>query len=1436
MDMSENQYKTPLIGIPQLFFTIYSCLFLGCINLFFSQALANNLNLSPSFRFERFNEEDGFLNAQINVTLQDKFGYLWIGSAEGLSRYDGYEFEYYVHNSKDVNSLSGNVIEDIFEDSQGRIWVASWDGLDLYHRETNNFTRYNHDPDDPTTLGSPTVRAIIEDNQGILWLGRSGGLTKLNPDTNELTNIKLMEGQADDIYAYNDIASLTFDDQGDLWIGSWAAGMGVYRPESGAITWYQHDPQDTNSISSDYVWHVYFDEQGRIWVSTFGGLNRFYKEEKRFKAYRNDSNLNSISSNEVFQVEPGPDNKLWVATHHGLNLFDPEQEIFHRSLHSVQDKYSISDNVILDLHADYDGNLWISTFGGALSKLNWQYQQFAVYRHNPSDPNSMSGDAIASMFLDSQGNFWLGYRGKGLDVWDAKTGLKRNFSHQENQSDSLPFNDVTALYEDSFGNFWVGTDGRGLLSFDRSNESFTAISPPEGQEPPQYEMATVVLEYPKGTLWNGTWGGGLKRLEIGQDRYSRIYDIKNDDARGLRHRVITALAVWQGDLFIGTFGGGLYRYNFETDSFTEFRTNNSDLPGNYLVTLLPVGENELWIGTSGAGLAILEPATMTFQSIDVDDGLSGSQVTGLIEDSEGHIWTLTGNGLTRINPVTRELSVFPSKTGTLDYSDAVNTALLDDNGTLYFGSRNGMTRLTLDGLQTDSQAPLPVLNNISLNDEVLSGWHQNKGLLASDTPFQTLTYSENNLDFWFTAVHLARPKENQYQYQLHGMETQWRETNARIRKASYTNLSPGEYTFRLKTANHDGVWSEPKALFSFRITPPLWATWWAYSLYALLAILLGYGMLQFRTRTLRRQALELKALVAERTADLQAEKNKVEQLLSEKSAEFAVLSHELRTPLTLIIGPLKFLIDKVRAPEEFKASEASGMLRTTLRNASRLLRLVEHLLQLERIQHANLQDKRAIGIKAVINQTIETFQPIANEKGIKIKAENIPDLWAELVPDTLEKILSNLISNGIKYGKPGGKVDVCCYQKDTGQFHITVSDDGIGISKEEQRNVFLRYRRVRQDGNHSLVQGNGIGLSLVKELVEKEGGQIQLKSNDDKENSGSCITVTLPLCQEEPDKEALSSTDEAANLEIHLLQPEEITGTQPDAISEQVESQKPLILLVEDNPEMLSYLKQSLSANYHCILASDGLQGFELAQKHIPDLIISDVMMPEKDGFQLSKLIKETEITCHIPVVLLTAKSDIDSRLKGWQHYADEYLGKPFLGDELLLRVQNLLSIRDIIRNKFTAQIKDISPPATLIDVKSKKGNDLDIQPEKSRPGAESQGVSAKNKAFMEKLEKIIQQRFHQSELKVGDLALAMSVSDRQLVRKLKAIAGVTPNELLRSYRLQQAKIQLAEQEPVGNVAYNVGFSSHAYFSACFKAEFGIEPSVYANKQTDAAG
>lgn len=1365
-------------------------------------------------RFEQLSIEQGLSQNTVTAIVQDSQGFLWFGTREGLNRFDGYRFKTFRHEPELPGSISDNYIWSLFEDEQGVLWIGTANGgLNRYDRNTERFEHFSLNPEQPDSLSDKGVRSIYQDSAGTLWIGTNeGGLNRFDAQAGSFQH---WQHQPDDVDSISDnrVYAMVEGTRGQLWLAT-AKGINRFDIKRQHFTRFTHDPRDSNSLAHDRVRSLVKDERGRLWFGTDGGgLHRFDTKTESFERFAHipgdNSSLGNDFINALYQENA---DTLWVGTWGGgLNRFDIATGRFSRYENDPSNSNSLSANLVYSLYKDNKGVLWVGTSGGGVNKFDTRTANFGHVRHERTEQGSLSENNVRALLQDSKGTLWVGTRGGGLNRLDKGSDNFIHYNHVPGDSNSLSNGQIYTLFEDSLGFIWVGT-AAGLNRFDSNTGRFTLYAKTNGQNSISDNRIKHIIEDGPGILWIATHGGGLNRFDSNTGRFE-VFRHQRHQPGSLSHDIVTRLLIdGKGVLWVATLGGGLNRFDRNTRLFEHFRHDPNEvasLSHDRVFTLHEDVNGNLWAGTA-RGLNKLLVAQNRFKRFLPKDGLAGDVVLAILEDNRGHLWVSGNNGLSRLNNIKQTFRTFDANDGLQSNEFNLNAAFKTPEGELLFGGINGFNRFSPESIVEDTVLPpvhitgfllsnKPVPVNIESKDN--TAFTLEKAINALDE--LKLTHKQTLVTFEFAALDYANPLKNRYAYRLEGYDEDWIATDASRRFATYTRLDPGQYVFHVKASNKDGYWNEQGKRLAVLVLPPWYKTWQAYIAYVLLVVGSIVLFFRYRTRALVKRAEQLEKKVKQRTET-------INQLMEQKHRMFANVSHEFKTPLTLILNPIESMAkDPAAAPFARKLS----MIR---RNGQRLLRMVEQLLELSKLENRpSEQQFNYYSLADTLGSLLTSYQPLMDSKQLTLHHETYKDVVLHLTTDSLEMILSNLISNAVKYTPTGGRI-VVMVKADDKKVLVAVSDSGIGIDLKDQEIIFNRFTRANESHDEA-IPGAGIGLALVKELVEVNRGSIGLVSQPGK---GSTFTVTLPICKERD--MPLASFQGTATQAILDMQRDESMPVLSEVEAAKVPAGNPkaaTVLVIDDNTDMLQLLDDTLKGHYQCVCAAGGEKGLALAKELLPDVVISDLMMPDISGFDVLKQLKQSSLTDHIPVILLTAKGDTQSRIKGWSEKADEYLNKPFNPDELLSRIENLLAIRSLLRKRYHQSIEPDQNNNDKLKAQSKLS-------EPEHPTGEQSTVGV-NQVFFDKVYLVLEKYYAEESLDVSFLADQLAMSQRQLGRKMKAVLDYTPTELIRIFRLKKAAELLKQGEAPSTVAHKVGFSSHSYFSQCFKAQFDCLPSSY---------
>ena len=1345
---------------------------------------------------------EGLSAGQVRNIVQDQQGFLWIATGDGLNKYDGYGFTVYRNRPGDSTSVSYNWIQRVFIDRQGTLWAGTFGGgLNRFDPDTETFSHYRHDENDRRSLSQDHVTALFEDTQGTFWVGtQSGGLNRFDRTSGLFTRYQ-HDPEDEGSLSSNEIRMIYEDRQGTLWIGTGEAsgttpetgGLNRFDRAAETFTRYLYDPDDPSRLIDNRVQALYEDSDGVFWVGTCQrGLHRFNRETETFtRVFLKEGELSRVDPaagmegicQMVTILHEDRAGAFWVGIFgSGLAQRDRVTGTLTAYTYDTDNPQSLGSNDVWSLFEDRQGTLWVSTLGGGVARVA-SASRFRQAMHDPDDPASLSHNDVAALHVDQAGTLWVGTF-NGLNSRDGATGAFARYLHDDK---------IEAIVEDGSGQLWVGTQNSGLLRFDRTTGQATRyLHNPDDPNSLRANHVSALLEDRAGRLWVATWGGGLHRFDRTTGTFAS-YLLHPDKERGQLNNYARTRSLYedqQGTLWIGS-DKGFGRFDEEAEVIVPA------LDDGFTVGFLEDRAGRFWVIAPGLGLLRFERETGSITYFNAGNGLPSNVVLNILEDDAGFLWLSANGGLSRFDPERETFKNFGTDEG-------LRSVLFNPGsqrsaaGTFFFASPDGVLSFHPDQIDRDAQPPDMALTGLRVNNETVEH--------GSDTPLRKpmgridevrLAHTQKDVAFEYVALHYTNPAGNQYQYRLDPYDEEWIDAGTQ-RLASYTNLDPGTYVFRVKGANSDGLWSEEEASVRLTIEPPWWRTWWAYGLYGLLGVtgLFVAGRLQ-RRRLLNK---ERQRVAAERMEQIRQQNERLREIDEMKTRFLANISHEFRTPLTLTFGPIKdFLEGRFDSYEDAKPH-----FERALRNGRSLLQLINQLLKLSRIESGALKLQTGQhDLKRFLSQTSALFESLAASRGITLQVEAPPDTFLHgFDADLLENAVVNLLANAFKFTPDGGTITVHLHREANGQACIEVADTGEGIAADHLPYLFDRFYQV--DGTTTRKrEGAGIGLSLVKELVALHGGTITVES---KVGIGTRFTIHLPnvsleaagLEQEEtPAPRATTGQLVVAEVETSMV------GAAAPPASQAVSEDTTIVLLVEDNADMRAYLRDHLTHDFEVVEAEDGKGGLAKAYALVPDLVLSDVMMPEMDGLALCQALKQDARTSHVPVVLLTAKADVESRISGFETGADAYLPKPFSAEELQVRVRSLIDQRRALRAKFSRTGRETVP---------------------SEPTLPPQEV-----AFLKQVQDVVEARLSDVSFGVEVLAGEVGMSQRQLLRKLRALTGETSSELIWRLRLERAA-QLLRQNTgsVKEIAFATGFKHEASFSRSFRKVYGVSPSEYA--------
>ena len=1341
----------------------------------------------PEPLFEHFTVADGLPENSVFSMLQDHFGYLWLGTQNGLVRYDGYNMKVYTRDPNDSLSISDGNIIAIYEDKSGTLWIGTADGgLNRFDRKREIFTRYMHNPDDSTSISSNQIYSICEDKNENILVGTAEGLVSFKKSENTFKHIKKVSDNGLITQLNNAIENIIVDSLTNNIYVSNKNEILIYDSENELLLSNQNISVQENRFGM--IHSFYQAKDGTIWIGHTKGLARFNSFENTIRFFKPFSSKKNNIENNITQITEDDNGFIWCSNisflwsyrssinPDGLLCFNPVKEEFKRYKKDLQNESSISGSGISSILKDRSGVIWVGTWGFGLNKWDNKNQKFKRFSYDSIYPKGKLLGGISSLANDPEGIIWFGSLNFGLYSFNCLSDKFRNYWHDTG-------NFIICIYIENSETLWFGTHTKGLGKLNTSTGTITFFSNnPNDSSSISNNDVYYILPDGNDILWIATRGGGLNKFYKSSGKFVHyMHDSKNPKSIS-SNEILCIYKDKEGTLWIGTNNGGLTKFNQTDETFKSFRFTKFTSVGD-------IYENKngnLWIGTYQSGLHLFDrEKEKSVYNITEKNGLAKNQVNSILEDDSGNLWIGTENGLSKFDPKTHSTkNYFLSD----DFQENRYTRMSfckTSTGEMLFGTYDGFIMFHPDSIKDDPVPPQVVISNVSLfnrPDEKL----EYDGFI-SEMKELNLSYNEDDLRFDYVGLHYGDPSKNKYKYKLEGFDKDWIDAGTQ-RNAVYTNLDAGEYTFKVTACNADGVWNEEGASLKIIIPPPFWATWWAFSFYILFLLDVLYSIKKYelgRTHLKNQHKLdEVKLKEREETDRM-------------KSRFFANISHEFRTPLTLILGQIESIMSSgIKLKKK-------GKLQVANRNARRLLTLINQLLDISKIESGNMElNAEKHNIVSFLKSLFYSFESLAESKKIKLsfqsEFENLPVIFD---PDKMEKVFYNLLSNAFKFTPINGEIKVVVKELKDSIVEIKIKDKGIGIPADRLANIFDRFYQV--DGSQTREhEGTGIGLALAKEFIELHKGIITVNS---KEGEGSEFIVQLPRGKfdpekdqliELPDKDSLSTT-----INYDLENAEAETNNTGFASIGKRGNNSEIILVVEDNSDVRAYMSEQLKKEYEVSEAVNGEDGLLKAQSEIPDLIITDVMMPKMNGYEFSSKIRSDEKTSHIPVIMLTAKAGFADKIEGLETGIDAYLIKPFSLMELRVRIKNLIDQRKKLRKRFSRSA--VIKPSEVSAVSS-------------------------DQTFLKKTLAVIEKNFEDEHFSVEILAAQVNMSPSQLNRKLNALIDQPAVKLINSFRLQRAADLLKNN--TGNVAeicFGVGFNNQSYFARAFKKQFGMSPSAY---------
>jgi ligand-binding sensor domain-containing protein/signal transduction histidine kinase/DNA-binding response OmpR family regulator len=1305
---------------------------------------AHLVSAQSGLSFRQLSVNDGLSqNSAVSIS-QDQDGFLWIATQEGLNRYDGIEFVIYNKKFLDITEEKRLLLGKVYADSKNRIWIIPESSVpELLDIEKNEFEPIE---------GVIAANCIFEDQDSNIFFGTLSGQLFI-------WNERLQKAEMIWSDPSREFISISQFDHNRLLI-TFKNGIALFNTEN------QESNLLVDTENSLHFSTAKTDHEGRIWIGTLNqGIWNYNFGDKSFQPLNNLTAENSLSDDMILDIFIDSNNRIWAATYgSGIALIDKEIPEIKYHQFNKQNPRSLHYNDILCIFEDYTGTLWFGSDGAGLSFYDSYLEKFNFF-HNQQVPEDIHIDVVRAIYIDESEQVWLGTSGKGLTKYDPKTNTWKTFTHNPKEPNSIASNRVMSLEGDGKGNLWIGYQDEGLSIFNIKSGKILHFNEETYTKLP---AATIwkILKDSQNRFWLGTRNSGLIQFDPNQGVLAHFYHDPDQPQNSIPDNNVRAIIEsGSNEFWIGTENQGIAKLNLLTEKFQQIRhqpNNPNSLSSNNIKSLHLAEGNILWIGTNGAGLNRLDLNRMDVVIINTTSGLSNDVIYGILPDNQGNLWLSSNKGITKVEKLKNEDGSFPI-TNYSNYDGLAtefNTGAYfkTNDGTLYFGSLEGFYWFNAEDIALNETQPKTALTELMVFDQAIK---------ISDN-FK-LKHNQNTLTINMASLVFSSPGKNEFQYKMEGYEDNWI-NSGNNHQARYTNLSPGDYTFFAKSSNYDGIWSEEPVGINFTILPPWYLTWWAYLIYAFflaMVLIMIYQYLKWRWQM--QFNLKMKDDEAQRLKEIDEFKTNL----------FTNISHEFRTPLTLISGPIDRLISQSENPI------VKSQLNLIKQNSNRLLNLVDQLLEVTKIKSGKHQLRiRKGNLGLLIQSIVSNFFYLAAEKEMRILAvvPLMTEVWFD--SDKIEKILSNLLQNAIKYGKSGTDIRVSASLLEN---KLVLKVSNVSIQKYSQTEIAKLFDKFYKPDLKS--EGFGIGLPLIKDLVILNHGKIELDVNESSKLFSVSIHIPVDKFSFKPDE----IVEEGKDSELTSI------ATAPK------NENSPLVLVIDDNAEVRTFIANELNPYYRIIEATDGKEGMFLALKKVPDLIISDVMMPGKDGIELCKILKKDEKTSHIPIILLTAKSEETDKIKGLEVGADDYVLKPFSSKQLLIRIEKLIELRRNLRIRYSGKT-GISP------------NEI--------------AVSSTDEKFLQKVQKIVDEDLAESNFTVEEFCKKLGMSRMQLHRKLTALTGLSTTAFIRDQRLRLAIQRLEKSgESVSEIAYSVGFSSPSYFIKCFKETYQMTPSEYMERE-----
>ncbi|GAA3614913.1 two-component regulator propeller domain-containing protein [Flavivirga amylovorans] len=1323
--------------------------------------------------FSIINTSNGLSQNTVNTILKDHTGYLWFGTDNGLNRYNSYDIDIIDLNEPHTDFLRGKKVIALYEDTNNMIWIGTNNGLKLYNPITETVKKYDLFENLKTPI---RVNSIERENDTLTWLGTSEGLILYSLENGVLERYT---SNSDRTNSLSNTHVLSIANDGNyLWVGTYN-GLNRFNKKNKQFISYFHNDEDKNSIADNTIKALSINKNGDLWIGTLqGGISFLSKGHKKFLNYNTKNS--SLPHNEIFDIFQTSEDYLWIATNGGgVSKLDQKNNTFTNYTHNSNHSQSLSTNSVYSVYEDREGILWVGTYAEGVCFNASKNSLFKLIRHQIHDNNSIIESRIRSVFIDSKDNLWFGTWG-GVSVYNPNNQQYTSYSYQPENPTSLSFNTVTSIFEDYKGNMWFGTYSGGINLLNSNKKDFTTYKHNLSDNNSLSEDKVYCFAQDNSNnLWIGTQAG-LNLYNSADNNFKKFGNLDVRDIKVTKNNILVLATV-----------GGISIFNTESKTFKDYYSDKLiSVPLSEIY--LDKNDDFIWFCSQGRGMGYLDLSNQEFNFFTEEDGLPSNFVSSIIPRENNTFWISTYNGIVKFDRKNQTYTNFSDlhQLSSKQFQPKASVLLPDD--CLGFGSSKGLVIFHPDSITKSKKNPTLVFSSLKIDNKHVSINTKGSPLKQSISKTDHLLLKANQNDFSidFTALNFNNQGVNTCEYILENYMDEWVNLGT-ARSIGFTNLNHGDYVFKIKVINSESNGYE-KSL-KIHILPPFYATWWFKALMLVLCLILFYYYKKYTIiSTKQKNENESQRLRLKNEEDFNQMRFRF----------FTYISHELRTPLTLISEPVSQLIKS----KKNKEGHNFQLLQLINKNVFRLLRLVDQILDISKLEGdtLSLQVSNQDIVKCIENTT-NAFHEFAIQNEITFKFIKEEDVIEGFIDEgKIEKIIYNLLSNAFKFTLKRGIISIHLNYSDESEDYVIISvkDNGIGIAEDKLLKIFEGFYQVKSAKSLN-PNGAGIGLDYVNRLVKLHQGNINVESKID---MGSTFSVTIPIKETYYKPENIKNyTEKRAAIKPINLQLEE---GNPSKFKNTHSKDTPRVLVVEDDYDIRTYVAQSLSKKFRIIEAPHGEEGLSKALKHVPDLILSDTLMPIMDGIEFCKRIKQNEKTSHIPFLFLSAWTSDEFKLKGLSIGAIDYIKKPFRYEVLESRITNIIDTNKKISEKSKTKINFIP---------------------------KNDSIDSIDNLFIRKAYDVLDKNFDNSEFTAKMFKKEMNMSHSGLYRKLKQLTGKSSNEFIRDYRLKRAS-QIIKQNSgllISEICIKTGFNDPKYFSKCFKQVYDMSPTEFAKKYGD---